>query len=101
MARRKPFAERMVAAVGQGDKRYRTELRSWCAALGGGIGLALGYLWGGVWAAVAGGVALGIASAFALPVLLQLGLFALGWGAILGAVALVAALVWWAWRAWM
>lgn len=99
MARRKPFHERMVAAVGQGDRRYRTELRSWCAALGGGVGLVAGYAWGGPWGALAGGVALAAGSAYALPLVLQLGLFALGWAAILGAVALVVALIWWAWRA--
>lgn len=101
MARRKPFHERMVAAIGQGDRRYRTELRSWCAALGGGIGLAAGYAWGGLWGALTGLVVMGAAGAFALPLVLQLGLFALGWGAILGAVALIAALLWWAWRVWL
>ena len=100
MARRKPFHARMVAAVAEGDRRYRPELRAWCAALGGGVGLAAGFAWGGPWGALAGAAGLAAGAAFALPPLLQLGLFALGWAAILGAVALVAALIWWAWQAW-
>lgn len=100
MARRKPFHARMVAAVAEGDRRHRPELRAWCAALGGGAGLVAGYAWGGAWGALAGGAVLAAGSAYALPLVLQLGLFALGWAAILGAAAAVAALVWWAWRAW-